>query len=79
MTTQAIEKHSVLLSGHRTSVSVEPEFWQALRDQAAREGRSITAVIEQIDRDRGPRNLSSAVRLYVLMTLQQGLIAHSAD
>jgi predicted DNA-binding ribbon-helix-helix protein len=73
-----IEKHSVLIAGHRTSVSLEPEFWLAISEQAAREGRSITQLVEQVDRERGERNLSSALRLYVLHALQ-ALIAHSAD
>jgi predicted DNA-binding ribbon-helix-helix protein len=74
----SIEKHSVLIAGHRTSVSLEPEFWLALSEQAAREGRSITLLVEQVDRERGERNLSSALRLYVLHALQ-ALIARSAD
>lgn len=60
-----LRKHSVTLSGHRTSLSLEEAFWSALRDIANREGCSITALIERIDGERST-NLSSAVRVFVL-------------
>ena len=60
-----LRKHSVTLSGHRTSLSLEEAFWSALRDIANREDCSITALIERIDGARST-NLSSAVRVFVL-------------
>jgi predicted DNA-binding ribbon-helix-helix protein len=61
------EKHSLTLRGHRTSVSLEPEFWQAFRAVAAREGRAINDLAAEIDAARGPeRGLASAIRVYVL-------------
>ena len=59
------EKRSVTLSGHRTSVSLEPEFWAALGDIAARRGWSVNRLISDIDRTR-TENLSSALRVFVL-------------
>lgn len=61
------EKHSLTLRGHRTSVSLEPEFWQAFRDIAATEGRGLNDLAAEIDAARGPdRGLASAIRVYVL-------------
>jgi predicted DNA-binding ribbon-helix-helix protein len=61
----AIEKHSVLLDGHKTSVSLEREFWDALAEIAQVRGCSLNALVAEIDRARAG-NLSSALRLYVL-------------
>lgn len=63
-------KHSVRLHGHRTSLSLEPEFWEALQAVARCQERSINALIAEIDAARltgpVPRNLSSEVRVYLL-------------
>ncbi len=70
MAAGGIEKRSVLIAGHRTSVSLEPEFWDALKTVAAARGVSLNRLIEEIDRarsaDRPFGNLSSAIRVYVL-------------
>jgi len=66
-----VQRHSVVVSGHRTSVSVEDEFWTEIAAIAARRGMSRNALISEIDRDRDG-NLSSAVRLYVLRALKAG-------
>jgi predicted DNA-binding ribbon-helix-helix protein len=62
-------KRSVLIAGHRTSVSLEPEFWDALKQIAASTDRSINSLITEIDRDR-TTNLSSALRVFVLNKLR---------
>ncbi len=60
-------KHSLTLKGHRTSVSLEPEFWQAFRDIAGERGQPINALAAEIDADRGIEiGLASAIRLFVL-------------
>jgi len=59
-------KRSVLIAGHPTSVSLEPEFWEALREIATARGRSINALVEEIDANR-TGNLSSAIRVHVLL------------
>ena len=61
------EKHSLTLNGHRTSVSLEPEFWQAFRAIAAAEGRPVNELAAEIDAGRGvERGLASAIRVHVL-------------
>jgi predicted DNA-binding ribbon-helix-helix protein len=64
--TFAVIKRSVVVGGHKTSVSLEDAFWSSLRDIAARRGMSLSMQIAAIDRQRQTNNLSSAIRLYVL-------------
>ena len=62
----------MLIDGHRTSVSLEPAFWQALKDIAARRGDSLNRLVAAVDRERGAAggsNLSSALRVFVLEDL----------
>ena len=61
----SLSRRSVVIDGHRTSVSIEPEFWAALAEIAKARGRSVNALIAEIDRARDG-NLSSAVRVFVL-------------
>jgi predicted DNA-binding ribbon-helix-helix protein len=63
------EKHSLTLKGHRTSVSLEPEFWQEFRRIAARNRRPINDLAAEIDAARGDLGLASAIRLHVLRDL----------
>ena len=63
-------KRSVMIAGHRTSVSLEAEFWEALQGIARSEGLSVQALIGRIDAERAGRNLSSAIRVHVLRTVQ---------
>lgn len=60
-------KHSLTLRGHRTSVSLEPEFWDAFRKIAAERGQPLNALAAEIDEARGTdRGLASAIRVFVL-------------
>ncbi|WP_185804022.1 ribbon-helix-helix domain-containing protein [Pontivivens nitratireducens] len=60
-------KHSVTLRGHRTSISLEPEFWSAFRDIARRRSLSTNALVSVVDEGRDPdTGLASAIRVYVL-------------
>ncbi|WP_320179226.1 ribbon-helix-helix domain-containing protein [Roseovarius pacificus] len=60
-------KHSLTLRGHRTSVSLEDEFWQAFRDIAQQRGQPLNALAAEIDAERGVDiGLASAIRLFVL-------------
>jgi predicted DNA-binding ribbon-helix-helix protein len=71
----AVRKRSVVLAGHRTSISLEAEFWQALRDVARGRGISVNALVAEIDAGRGagrPTNLSSALRVFVLDCYRRG-------
>jgi predicted DNA-binding ribbon-helix-helix protein len=65
-------KRSVRIAGHRTSLSVEPQFWEALAAIARRRQTSLAAIIAEVDSRRGDTNLSSAVRLYVLEETRNG-------
>lgn len=61
-----LKKRSFSLSGHRTSVALEAEFWAVLEGEAARAKLSMAAFVAQIDSKRGPRPLASALRLHAL-------------
>ena len=63
-----IAKHSLLIAGHRTSVSLEHAFWSALRLLAAERGLSVASLVATIDAGRGTANLSSTIRVYLLET-----------
>jgi predicted DNA-binding ribbon-helix-helix protein len=62
---RAVRKRSVTIAGHRTSISLEDGFWDALRDIAAEQKRSLQSLIREID-ERRAATLSSAIRTYVL-------------
>ena len=60
-----MKKHSVELSGHRTSIALEEEFWLELKNIAKRKNTSVRQLLIQID-DSHQGNLSSAIRLFIL-------------
>jgi predicted DNA-binding ribbon-helix-helix protein len=59
-------KRSIVFAGHKTSVSLEDQFWGALREIATARGTPIGTLVSSIDADRKHGNLSSAIRLFVL-------------
>jgi predicted DNA-binding ribbon-helix-helix protein len=69
MTTSGPVKRSVMIAGHATSISLEPVFWDALREAAAEEGLPLNALIARIDAERvqapDPANLASAIRVWL--------------
>ncbi len=65
----ALRRHSVVVAGHRTSVSIEDAFWEVLRDAAAARGVSLNRLITEIDRRRSG-NLSSALRVFAVEWLR---------
>lgn len=65
-----LKKRSFTLSGHRTSVALEAEFWAVIDQAAARDGKSLAALVAQIDASRAERPLASALRLYALAAKQ---------
>lgn len=65
-------KRSFSIKGHRTSISIEAPFWDALRQAAAQEGMALAALVAQIDANRGEAGLSSAVRVWVLDYFRKG-------
>ena len=63
----SLKKRSITLHGHRTSITLEPEFWQGLEELANAQSQTITATIAGIDDQRDPtNNLSSCIRVAVL-------------
>ena len=67
-----MKKHSVELYGHKTSFSLEDEFWQELKTIALQENKSLAQLIGQIDASRHS-NLSSALRVSILNKLKEKL------
>lgn len=61
-----MEKRSLTLDGHRTSLALEPAFWSGIEAVAAARGLSLPALVSAIDRERGAGGLASAVRVTVL-------------
>jgi predicted DNA-binding ribbon-helix-helix protein len=60
-------KRSITIAGHRTSISLEKEFWDALAEIAKTDKTSLAALVARIDRARGESmNLSAAIRVFVL-------------
>ena len=64
-------KRSITIAGHRTSLSMEEEFWTALKTLAVADGKSTSELIAENDKTRGVRNLSSSVRVFVLDQVQR--------
>jgi len=64
-----VKKRSVAIAGHRTSVSLEAAFWDALREIAQKRGTTLNQLISEIDAGR-EGNLSSAIRVFVLEWLR---------
>jgi predicted DNA-binding ribbon-helix-helix protein len=75
----AISKRSVVIGGHKTSVSLEEPFWSAVREIAGAQEMTVSSLLRQIDLARHNTNLSSAIRVYVLENLrtQQAAMVHS--
>lgn len=68
-----MKKRSLTIAGHRTSIALEPEFWDGLEALASRRGVRLTTLIEGIDAEREGPNLSSALRVAVLRDAQDQL------
>jgi predicted DNA-binding ribbon-helix-helix protein len=65
---EILKKHSVIIAGHQTSFTLENIFWRHFKDIAKADGKSISALITEIDKTRKV-NLSSAIRVYILKKL----------
>ena len=59
-------KRSIVIAGHKTSVSLEDAFWTSLKDIADDRNVTLSDLVSSIDTDRQHGNLSSAIRLFVL-------------
>jgi predicted DNA-binding ribbon-helix-helix protein len=62
----SVVKRSIIRDGHKSSVSLEDQFWDALREIAERERVTVSALVGTIDHGPNRRNLSSAIRVFVL-------------
>ena len=65
-----MNKHTVKVNGHDTSVFIEKEFWLELKYISKLNNKSISGIIYDIDKNKETQNLSSAIRLYVLNHLK---------
>ena len=65
-----VVKRSIILAGHKTSVSLEDAFWRGLKDIATNRRMTMSDLVSSIDFDRQQGNLSSALRLFVLNHFQ---------
>jgi predicted DNA-binding ribbon-helix-helix protein len=72
-------KRSFTIAGHRTSISLEAPFWDALRQAAEVEHTTVAAIVATIDKGRGASGLSSAVRVWVLDFFRNPRADSSAD
>jgi predicted DNA-binding ribbon-helix-helix protein len=61
-----VVKRSIVVAGHRTSISLEDSFWKALKEIAKQRGETLSDVVAVIDDKRDGGNLSSAIRVFVL-------------
>lgn len=66
---EILKKHSVVIAGHQTSVTLENIFWSELKKIARTDGKSLKALITEIDETR-TTNLSSAIRVYILRKIK---------
>jgi predicted DNA-binding ribbon-helix-helix protein len=74
-----VVKRSIVIAGHKTSVSLEDAFWSGLKDIAASRNMTLSDLVGSIDADRRQGNLSSAIRLFVLDHYRSQLASHSAQ
>jgi predicted DNA-binding ribbon-helix-helix protein len=61
-----VVKRSIIIAGHKTSVSLEDAFWKGLKEIASHRDTTLSNLVSEIDTDRHHGNLSSAIRLFVL-------------
>jgi predicted DNA-binding ribbon-helix-helix protein len=58
--------HSIIIDGHKTSISLEDAFWSGLKEIAQAQGATVSQTVKEIDNMRKGANMSSAIRLFVL-------------
>jgi predicted DNA-binding ribbon-helix-helix protein len=68
----SVVKRSIVIDGHKTSVSLEDAFWSGLKEIARAEGATLSETVAEIDETRRQGNLSSAIRLLVLEHTRNG-------
>ena len=73
-----VVKRSIVIAGHKTSVSLEDAFWKGLKEIAGGRDMTLSDLVAAIDSDRQHGNLSSAIRLFVLDFYRNQLSDHNA-
>jgi len=74
-----VVKRSIVIAGHKTSVSLEDAFWRGLKDIAGGRDMTLSDLVSTIDSDRRHGNLSSAIRLFVLDFYRSQVVGVSAE
>ncbi len=74
-----VVKRSIVIAGHKTSVSLEDAFWTGLKEIASKRDLTLSDMVATIDQDRRHGNLSSAIRLFVLDYYRGGQSAVHAE
>ena len=70
----AVTKRSLSLNGHKTSVSLEADFWEGLKEIADHRGMKIGELVSDFDKEHAPQNLSSALRVFVVRYYKFGRV-----
>jgi predicted DNA-binding ribbon-helix-helix protein len=74
-----IVKRSIVIGGHKTSVSLEDAFWRGLKEIARAQRVTLSKMVADIDKARSQSNLSSAIRLFVLDRLRNPVVKIAPD
>ena len=74
-----VVKRSIVVGGHKTSVSLEEAFWNGMKEISGKDGRTLSQLVSEIDGNRQQGNLSSAIRLFVLDHFRRGTVAMQAS
>jgi predicted DNA-binding ribbon-helix-helix protein len=74
-TKRLVPKRGIMIDGHKTSISLEDQFWQALREIAKERGSTLQDLVANIGADRRKGNLSSAIRVFILGYYQDQISA----
>jgi predicted DNA-binding ribbon-helix-helix protein len=74
-----VVKRSIMIGGHKTSVSVEEAFWTGLKEIAVERNASLSELVARIDTERELGNLSSAIRLFVLGFYRDRMMEKAPD
>jgi predicted DNA-binding ribbon-helix-helix protein len=74
-----VTKRSIVIAGHKTSVSLEDAFWTGLKEVALGRDKTLSDLVAEIDTGRAHGNLSSAIRLFVLDHYREQASGHTAE
>jgi predicted DNA-binding ribbon-helix-helix protein len=73
----SVVKRSVIIAGHKTSISLEDAFWTSLKEIALDRRTSLSSLLASIDTQKSQANLSSAIRLFILSYYQTSIQGHA--